>query len=180
VAFVVYSGWAVDIARFDVITDLQATAGNARIDVWLQLWGELRTNPFAILFGFGPGSIGYLLQGRYAIESAHSTFVEWAYQFGLVGSLAIVVTVYRFGRVRSHAPRDPISKELQWAVLIHFLVGGLLDSYIATAQLGWLSAFTLGLILLWSGDDRRVPRVSPVGPAGGATTLGLSPPVPGD
>lgn len=152
--FAFYSGWVVDLQRFDLITDFRATGGSGRIAVWSRLLQKLSSDPSAILFGFGPGSIGFR-RGASIVESAHSMYIELVYQFGIVGSLVLVIGFFRLGRIRGAIDPSQAWTDFRRALTLHFLVGGLVDTYVGAAQLSWLVALQLGIIIASSAPEAK-------------------------
>lgn len=142
--------WLLVFSRFDDST------GTSRIDVWRLLLTDLWNSGWlSILLGRGLGSI-YLnevtnFSGLAAI-SAHNTYVEILYEFGVLGFVGLVAFLLACCR-RLMRLSDSVEKVLLLAMFVQFVISMLYDSYFFASQIGWLFGFWFAVFWSFSGES---------------------------
>ena len=136
------------LTTFNRLVDFQELQGNARIGIWTNLVEELLASPWHLMVGFGPGSIWVrqVNMVTHMQNSAHSLYVEVFYSFGVIGSSIFLWWLWRTSQRILQSPASDSWRKLRFGLLITIVVGGLMDSYLFTAQLLWLSCLTLAIL----------------------------------
>ena len=129
------------------LQELQQGTGGGRIFVWKSLIGSLlSTGPWHFFFGFSPGSISLRIPEGAVVYSGHSLYVDILYSFGIIGATIGAYWMLKiFRKILKSSPRDPW-RNLQWGLFAILFFGGIFDSYIATAQILWLSCVVLAIL----------------------------------
>ncbi len=136
------------LTTFSRLIDFQELQGNARIGIWTNLAGELLASPWHLMVGFGPGSVWarQVNMVTHMQNSAHSLYVEVFYSFGVIGGSIFLWWLWRTSQRILQSPASDSWRRLRFGLLITIVVGGLLDSYLFSAQLLWLSCLTLAIL----------------------------------
>jgi hypothetical protein len=72
--------------------------------------------------------------------------VDILYSFGIIGATIGAYWMLKiFRKILKSSPRDPW-RNLQWGLFAILFFGGIFDSYIATAQILWLSCVVLAIL----------------------------------
>ena len=141
---------AESFATVGMLWDLQSLQGNARVGIWTSLIGDLTTNPWNLLVGFGPGSIYVRAINVFAPvqmqNSAHSLYIEIFYSFGIIGIALLLYWLWKTLRRIIHSTVTDSWRKLRLGIFSALAVGGLFDSYIFAAQLLWLSCIMLAIL----------------------------------
>ena len=141
---------AESFATVGMLWDLQSLQENARLGIWTSLIGDLTTNPWNLLVGFGPGSIYVRAINVFAPvqmqNSAHSLYIEIFYSFGIIGIALLLYWLWKTLRRIIHSTVTDSWKKLRLGIFSALAVGGLFDSYIFAAQLLWLSCIMLAIL----------------------------------
>jgi len=128
--------------RYDLLAD---PTGAGRLGIWRFLLMELEKTPLALLFGRGAGSIVFTTPWA-QIESAHNSYLEAFFTYGLVGLLAVGIVILRVARMAVRLPRSG-ERSLIWAVTAQLVAGAALDSYHGASQIGWIYAAWFATVL---------------------------------
>ena len=136
------------LTTFSRLIDFQELQGNARMGIWTSLVRELLASPWHLMVGFGPGSIWVrqVNMVTHMQNSAHSLYVEIFYSFGVIGGSILLWWLWRTSQRILQSPASDSWRKLRFGLLITIVVGGLMDSYLFTAQLLWLSCLTLAIL----------------------------------
>jgi hypothetical protein len=136
------------LTTFSRLIDFQELQGNARMGIWTSLVRELLASPWHLMVGFGPGSIWVRQMNMvtHMQNSAHSLYVEIFYSFGMIGGSILLWWLWRTSQRILQSPASDSWRKLRFGLLITIVVGGLMDSYLFTAQLLWLSCLTLAIL----------------------------------
>jgi O-antigen ligase len=145
--------------RFDVTSD---PTGSGRTGIWSALLSELAEAPAGFLVGKGTGSID--IETPWArLESAHSTYLEMLFQYGVIGLTLALLLAARLVRGVLALPRSP-ERAAILAVTLQVVLGSTIDSYHGTVQVGWVYGYWLAFV--WS-VIRPVPVPVPAAAAAG-------------
>lgn len=126
--------------RFLLISE---RAGDGRIYIWHQLLSDLSNNPISLLVGNGLGSI-YI--DTVEQISAHNTFLECLYYYGLFGLFIFLFWLYFIFRALMVIPNEGERRYLS-TIYIQCIFSFGIDSYYGSSQLGWLYPFFFSLII---------------------------------
>jgi len=141
---------AESFAAVGMLWDLQSLQENARIGIWTSLIRDLIANPWNSLVGFGPGSINVRpLNVFLPIQmqnSAHSLYIEIFYTFGIIGASIGLYWLWRIFRRINQIPSENSWRKLQYGFFMIVVAGGLVDSYIFSAQFLWLTCIMLAIL----------------------------------
>lgn len=91
--FAIFFSSSENLQRLLVIQDILATGGSGRSDVWGLLITELIATPSALLFGFGPGHVHYIVNATADVDKAHSIPLDTLYSYGIFGFSLLVAFV---------------------------------------------------------------------------------------
>lgn len=98
--FAIFFSSSENLQRLLVIQDILATGGSGRSDVWGLLISELISTPSALLFGFGPGHVHYIVNATADVDKAHSIPLDTIYSYGIFGfSLLIGLVIILIKRI---------------------------------------------------------------------------------
>lgn len=150
-----FSGWAEEVSRLNVLIDIRETGGSSRLVIWRVLLDNLLKHPFALVVGMGPGAISlYTDMSETPILSAHSTFVEVVYSYGLLGLALLLYALSRLRRAVAATRGASNCYALKRGLFVGFVVSLLSDSYPLTAQILWFTPLLIALLLLPQARDR--------------------------
>jgi|UPI0003A3A59D O-antigen ligase len=87
------------ISIFNRYTFFDDATGSGRTVLWSHIF-SLMSNPFIIIFGNGAGSLDLFIpvsDGNWysGFESTHNTYLEFFYQFGLIGLSLFILFLYK-------------------------------------------------------------------------------------
>jgi O-antigen ligase len=135
-------------SRYDLFDD---RSGTGRTFIWGYLLARLADAPLSIVFGNGTGSIDFQTPWTH-IESAHSTYLEIVFTYGVIGLAIVTFFLWRSMRRIARQPRS-LERAMMLAISSQMLAAGFFDSYHGSAQVGWF--YGVWFALIWSLDDRR-------------------------
>lgn len=144
-------------SRYDLFED---RSGTGRTFIWGFLLDRLADTPLSIVFGNGTGSIDFQTPWT-TIESAHSTYLEILFTYGVVGLTIVAVFLWRSVRRIVRQPRS-LERAVVLAISSQILAAGFFDSYHGSAQVGWF--YGVWFALLWSFGERPEPAPEYVAP----------------
>jgi len=131
--------------------------GSGRTILWSYLLNSM-TDPLAIIFGNGAGSLNIIIpiteDGLWWNEfvSTHNTYLEFFYQFGLIGLSAFLIFLYytkkQIDKIELWENKI-ILKSLFYVTLINMCF----DSYFFAIQI--TAIFSLFFSLFWEGKNAR-------------------------
>jgi len=120
----------------DRFTDLDTLIlASGRFEIWYILLSDLFSNPLSIFLGNGPGSIDfYLSTSTNPIQSAHSTWLQILYVYGLPALMLILYLYFKLIRFVVISPNKFRSIDL--SLLFAIFIALFFDSYLFSSQIG--------------------------------------------
>jgi O-antigen ligase len=153
IAAMLLADWSQDFSRLNLLLDLRDTGGTSRLEIWSRLLEHLSRSPVRLLTGVGPGTIDYWAYNS-NIRSAHSTYVEVLYSFGLIGITCLLIALGWLAVRVYRSNGSLLQRRFQAALLAGLVTSFAFDSYPLTAQILWLTPLVLAIIYA-SGRESR-------------------------
>ena len=137
--FFIINNFDIDlISIFNRYTFFEDSTGSGRTVLWSNIL-SLMSNPFIIIFGNGAGSLDLyipVVDGNWysSFESAHNTYLEFFYQFGILG---LFLFIYFLFKTKMYI--DTVSSKDDYIILMTifymFLLNMFFDSYFFALQI---------------------------------------------
>lgn len=127
-------------ALFDRFFNADDDYDSGRFIIYGILLTNLVSTVFTFLFGFGLGAINIQIFLESNIESAHSTYLDMFYSFGIVG-LLILIRFLISNLIKAFRIKKPAEKSIVLAILGQCILSFFYDSYWGATQTGWLFPF---------------------------------------
>lgn len=129
------------------IFDEDMQTGSGRVTIWNTLLADIFDSPRALLFGFGMGSINTTTEGGHTeVFSAHNSFLQIGYDYGLIVFLGAVYGVVRLWRDIKRV-RNFKERAFLYAIFGQIVISLFFDSLYQASQIGWIFALWVATIL---------------------------------
>jgi len=117
---------------------------SGRTLIYAILLNNLFSSPLNLLYGFGIGAVNIRIFIESDIQSAHSTFLDCLYAFGIIGLFIFIRFLYS---TLKQLLKLPISLEraLLLALFGQLVLSFIYDSYWGATQIGWLIPFVFAI-----------------------------------
>lgn len=113
---------------------------SGRMIIYGILLNNLTSSIIVFLFGFGLGAIDIRVFFESNIESAHSTYLDMFYSFGVIGLIFFLYFLYKNAK-KALKLNKSLKKSLILALLGQVSLSFFYDSYWGATQIGWLFPF---------------------------------------
>ena len=121
---------------------------SGRIAIWIYLLNDMFSNFFQLIFGNGIGTINFDSSISWVItKSAHNQYLEYFYYFGLIIFIPLLIALLKLTNEMKMLPKNPLNLLLT-SLFIQILFGLLIDSHLATAQVGWYFGMMLAVFIV--------------------------------
>ena len=131
--------------RFLISNQNSDNFDSGRSVIYLMLINELISSPFNLLFGFGIGAIDIQLSNTELIQSAHNTYLDVVYSFGIIGGILLVVYLFSLYKSLKFRPKS-LEKSLLMSLFGQIILAFMYDSYWGATQIGWIFPFLFAFI----------------------------------
>ena len=125
---------------------LPELAGSGRLFIWALLLSDyIFSSPINWIFGFGPGGVNIEPDFTRLVQSAHSTYIEILYSYGLFGLIILVLSI---NLIYKKIKKQYISNSRQKFIDSIFLitvVSFLFDTHFLTAHISWIGSLIIGI-----------------------------------
>ncbi len=120
--------------------------GTGRVFIWALLLSDfIFSSPINWIFGFGPGGVNIEPDFTKIVQSAHSTYIEVLYSYGLLG-LSLLIWLINLVYKKIKKQFIPLNeKKLIDSIFLVVFLSFLFDTHILTAQVLWIGALIIGV-----------------------------------